>query len=72
VAYRGYRRIVRYTTNDRPIDGRRTLLPCHLRQMKDTLVVPDLQSPVTLFGKDNKVIAHLGAATTKAGRISYG
>ena len=61
VADRGNRRIVRYGLDDKPIDvidG--TLLPCHFHQRGDVLVVPDLQSRVTLYGKDNKVIAHLG------------
>jgi hypothetical protein len=61
VADRGNRRIVRYTTSDTPIDViEGTLAPCHFHQHKDLLVVPDLQCRVTLIGKDNKVIAHLG------------
>ena len=61
VADRGNRRIVRYTPDDKPIDiVEGTLAPCHFHQFKDTLVVPDLQCRVTLFDKDNKVIAHLG------------
>lgn len=61
VADRGNRRIVRYTTEDKPIDvvdG--TKSPCHFHQQKEILVVPDLQCRVTLFDKDNKVIEHLG------------
>ena len=61
VADRGNRRIVRYTTDDKPMDiVEGTLAPCHFHQQKDILVVPDLQSRVTLFDKDNKVIVHLG------------
>jgi hypothetical protein len=61
VADRGNRRIVRYTTEDKPIDiVEGTLAPCHFHQYKDTLVVPDLQCRVTLFDKDNTVIEHLG------------
>ncbi|MBV9506884.1 MAG: hypothetical protein JO323_17975 [Acidobacteriia bacterium] len=61
VADRGNRRIVRYTTEDKPIDiVEGTLSPCHFHQQKDILVVPDLQCRVTLFDKDNKVIEHLG------------
>src|SRR5215467_1808644 len=61
VADRGNRRIVRYTTDDKPVDiVEGTLAPCHFHQYKDTLVVPDLQCRITLFDKDNKVIAHLG------------
>jgi len=61
VADRGNRRIVRYTTEDKPVDiVEGTLAPCHFHQQKDMLVVPDLQCRVTLFDKDNKVIVHLG------------
>ncbi|PWU10614.1 MAG: hypothetical protein C5B51_04020 [Terriglobia bacterium] len=61
VADRGNRRIVRYTTDDKPIDIiEGTLAPCHFHQQKDLLVVPDLQCRVTLLDGNNKVIAHLG------------
>jgi hypothetical protein len=61
VADRGNRRIVRYTLDDKPVDViEGTLAPCHFHQMKDMMVVPDLQCRVTLFDKDNKVIVHLG------------
>ncbi len=60
-AARGTRRIVRYTLDDKPVDIiEGTLAPCHFHTYKDTMVVPDLQSRVTLLDKDNKVIAHLG------------
>jgi hypothetical protein len=61
VADRGNRRIVRYTLDDKPIDiVEGTKAPCHFHQLKDMLVVPDLQSRVTLLDKDNRVIVHLG------------
>lgn len=61
VADRGNRRIVRYSTDDKPIDVvEGVLAPCHFHQQKNVLVVPDLQCRVTLLDKDNKVIAHLG------------
>jgi hypothetical protein len=61
VADRGNRRIVRYTLDDKPVDiVEGTLAPCHFHTMKGVMVVPDLQCRVTLFDKDNKVIAHLG------------
>jgi hypothetical protein len=61
VADRGNRRIVRYTTDDKPIDiVEGTLSPCHFHQQGQMLVVPDLQCRVTLFDKDDKVIEHLG------------
>lgn len=61
LADRGNRRIVRYTLDDKPVDvvdG--TLAPCHFHELKDLMVVPDLQCRVTLFDKNNKVITHLG------------
>ena len=61
VADRGNRRIVRYTLDDKPVDVvEGTLAPCHFHELKDLMVVPDLQSRVTLFDKNNKVITHLG------------
>lgn len=61
VADRGNRRIVRYTLDDKPIDiVEGTLAPCHFHTQKGVMVVPDLQCRVTLYDKDNKVIAHLG------------
>jgi len=61
VADRGNRRIVRYTLDDKPVDIiEGTLAPCHFHTYKNVMVVPDLQSRVTLLDKDNKVITHLG------------
>jgi hypothetical protein len=39
-------------------DGMR--MPCHFKTRGDILLVPDLESVVTLLDKDNKVIVHLG------------
>ena len=36
------------------------LFPAHFDIQGDVLLVPDLHARVSLFGKDNKVIAHLG------------
>lgn len=36
------------------------LHPCHFDQRGDDLLVPDLYGRVTIIGKDNKVITHLG------------
>jgi hypothetical protein len=61
VADRGNNRIVRYTLEDKPldiVDGTRS--PCHFHEHEGVIVVPDLQSRVTLFDKDNKVLVHLG------------
>lgn len=61
IADRGNRRIVRYTLDDKPVDViEGTLAPCHFHTQKGVMVVPDLQCRVTLYDKDNKVIAHLG------------
>ena len=68
VADRGNHRIVRYTLDDKPIDiigGTRS--PCHFHEHKRVVVVPDLQSRVTLFDKDNKVIVHLGEGHYEGG-----
>lgn len=61
VADRGNNRIVRYNLEDKPIDivdGTRS--PCHFHEHKGIVLVPDLQSRVTLFDKDDKVLVHLG------------
>jgi hypothetical protein len=61
IADRSHNRIVRYTLDDKPIDiigGTRS--PCYFHEHKGVVVVPDLQSRVTLLDKDNKVIAQLG------------
>lgn len=36
------------------------LFPAHAKTRGDVLLVPDLHARVSLFGKDNKLIAHLG------------
>ncbi|HZW07671.1 MAG TPA: hypothetical protein VFF65_11165 [Phycisphaerales bacterium] len=62
VADRGNRRI-QYFTLDGRHDGFVTAgmrQPCHFKTRGDLLLVPDLSSVVTLLGKDNKVVAHLG------------
>ena len=60
VADRGNRRIVRYTLDDKPMDVvEGTLSPCHFHQYKDLILVPDLQSRVTLYDKSNKLIGHI-------------
>jgi hypothetical protein len=68
LADRGNNRIVRYTLDDRPIDiipG--TKSPCHFHRRDDVVVVPDLQSRVTLLDKNNQVIVHLGEGTYPGG-----
>src|SRR6185369_8390364 len=34
--------------------------PCHFHTRGEVIVIPDLQARVTLFNKENKLIAHLG------------
>jgi hypothetical protein len=61
VADRGNRRIVRYTLDDKPFDiVEGTLAPCAFHTRNGVMVVPDLQSRVTLYDQGNMVIAHLG------------
>jgi len=61
VADRRNNRLQRFTLDGRHIDfisGFR--LPCHFDRQKDAVVIPDLQGRVTLIGRDNQVITHLG------------
>ena len=62
VADRSNRRLQYFT-----LDGRHHRLvteelraPCHFHQHNGVLLIPDLESRVTLFDKNNKLIAHLG------------
>ncbi|MDB6064546.1 MAG: repeat containing protein [Pedosphaera sp.] len=41
--------------------------PCHFHTRGEMLLIPDLESRVTLFDKNNKLIAHLGDGTTYNG-----
>jgi hypothetical protein len=61
VADRRNNRLQRFTLDGRHIDfvpGFR--LPCHFDEQKGTVVIPDLHGRVTLIGKDDAVIEHLG------------
>ena len=61
VADRRNNRLQRFTMDGSHIDfvpGFR--LPCHFDERKGDVVVPDLHGRVTLIGKDNRVIEHLG------------
>ncbi len=61
VADRGNARLQYFT-----LDGKHasfvggTNLPCHFSERKGVFVIPDLGARVTLLGKDNQVIEHLG------------
>ncbi len=62
VADRGNRRIQRFTLEGEHVeflsDGVR--MPCHFKTRNDLLLVPDLESVVTLMGMDGKAVVHLG------------
>ncbi len=62
VADRGNRRIQYFTLEGEHIgfvsDGVR--MPCHFKTRGDLILVPDLESVVTLLDKDNRVVVHLG------------
>jgi hypothetical protein len=62
VADRGNRRIQYFTLEGEHqgfvTEGMRK--PCHMKTRGDVMLVPDLESVVTLLDKDNKVIAQLG------------
>jgi hypothetical protein len=61
VADRRNNRLQRFTLDGRHIDfvtGFR--LPCHFDERRGTVVIPDLQGRVTLVGRNNQVIEHLG------------
>ena len=63
VADRRNNRLQRFTLDGAHIDfvqGFR--LPCHFDERQGTVVVPDLQSRVTLIDRNNEVIEHLGDA----------
>jgi hypothetical protein len=35
-------------------------MPCTLNILGDDIIIPDLKGRITILGKDNKLIAHLG------------
>lgn len=61
VADRSNRRIQNFTLDGKHlgfIEG--TMAPCHFDEYKGAMLVPDLFSRVTLLGRDDKVLVHLG------------
>lgn len=64
VCDRANARLQRFALDGTPIDatesGKVVLFPAHAKTRGDVLLVPDLHARVSLFDKDNKVIAHLG------------
>jgi hypothetical protein len=64
VADRRNNRLQRFTLDGQHIDfvaGFR--LPCHFHEQKGNVVIPDLQTRVTLIDKNNQIILHLGDPT---------
>jgi hypothetical protein len=64
VCDRANARLCRFTPDGKFIDatkkGETVLFPAHAKTRGDVLLVPDLHARVSLFGKDNKPIVHLG------------
>lgn len=62
VADRGNRRLQYFSLDGKPItfvtEGMR--LPCHFSMRRDLMLVPDLESIVTILDRDNRVVAQLG------------
>lgn len=51
--------------------GKVVLFPAHAKTRGDVLLVPDLHARVSLFGKDNKLICHLGEETASADNLMW-
>jgi hypothetical protein len=62
VADRGNRRLQNFTLDGRHINFvvDEMHAPCHFHTRGEVMVLPDLESRVTLLDKDNKLITHLG------------
>lgn len=62
VADRGNRRLQYFSLDGRHLgfvtDELRS--PCHFHEREGVLLIPDLEARVTLFDRDNRLIAHLG------------
>jgi len=69
VADRTNHRIQNFTLEGKHINFVEGVLsPCHFGERKGVMVVPDLDARVTLIGRDNKVIEHLGEDDPKTAR----
>jgi hypothetical protein len=61
VADRANARLQYFTLDGKPLSMvKEVLFPAHFDLRGDVMLVPDLHARVSLFDKDNKVIAHLG------------
>lgn len=69
VADRGNRRLQYFTLDGRHISFVTDELraPCHFHTRGGLMVIPDLEARVTLFDKNNSLIAHLGDGGTYVG-----
>jgi hypothetical protein len=65
VADRSNRRIHRFSLDGRVLGlvTEELRSPCHFHTHGQDLLIPDLEARVTLFDKDNRLIAHLGDGT---------
>ena len=70
VADRRNNRLQRFTLTGRHVDFIQGFkLPCHFYEHKGDVVIPDLQGRVTLMGKDNQILEHLGDANNTTGQF---
>ena len=62
VADRGNGRLQWFTLDGKFVSEAREgmRMPCTLNILGDDIIVPDLKGRITVLGKDNKLIAHLG------------
>ena len=69
VADRSNRRLQNFTLDGQHINFVTDELraPCHFHTRGDVMVIPDLESRVTLFDKNNKLITHMGDGGTYKG-----
>ena len=62
VADRGNRRLQRFDLAGRHLGfvNEELRAPCHFQERGGVLLIPDLESRVTLFDRENRLLAHLG------------
>ena len=74
VADRGRSRLQTFTLDGKFVSEAKEGLrsPCTLNILGDDIIVPDLQGRITILGKDNKLIAHLGENEDPKKRGNFG
>lgn len=74
VADRGKSRLQVFTLEGKFVSEAKEGLraPCTLNILGDDIIVPDLQGRITVLGKDNKLIAHLGENADPKKRGNFG